>query len=118
MWETITEALSKPDTWTLIFGFLGTAGAAAGTYLVKKLGWKLAISFKPAQPIIGSSEIAELIEKKLKEATQSKDYDALKANHFQLQALFDVSKSQWEEQIRELTIENEQLKLALTKPER
>lgn len=115
--DWLIEILRKPDTWTLIFGGIGTAGAAAATYLVKKLGWKLVFSFKPKPSPLGQAEINELIEQKLKESTHSKDYETLKENHFQLKALFDVSKSQWEEKIFELATENEQLKAALLKPE-
>jgi NADH/NAD ratio-sensing transcriptional regulator Rex len=113
--DWLIEALGKPDTWTFIFAGIGTAGASAGVYLAKKFGWKLIISFKPAPPSIGPAEVNELIEKKLQETSQLKDYESLKENHFQLKALFDVSKSQWEEQILETKMENEQLKAEVGK---
>lgn len=114
--DWLINIISKPDFWSVIFAGLGTAGAAAGVYLAKKLGLKLA--FKPTQATIGPTEIAEIIEKKLKEVAQIKDYEDLKTNHFQLQALFKVSESQWEEKIAELKIEIEQLKADKAKLER
>lgn len=110
MWDNIVQALKAPDTWTLIFGFFGTFAAAALTYLIKKLNWRFVFSFKPARPAIGPDDISKLIDAKLKESVQFKDYETLKNDHFQLLALFKVSESQWKEKIMELEAENALLK--------
>jgi hypothetical protein len=101
MWDTIMSALAKPDTWTIVIGILYALGIGTARFIMKKFGLKVRISLKPAAPPIEPSHVSNLIDQELKD---------WKSKYSTLEALLEVSRSQWTEKIEELTIENAKLK--------
>jgi hypothetical protein len=105
MWDTIISALGRPDTWTIGIGILYAVAIGTARFIVQKFGLKVRISLKA--PKVDQPLVDNLINKELTE---------WKSRYTTLEALFEVSRSQWSEKIEEqaeeiveLKVENETL---------
>lgn len=99
--DLIINFISKPDSWFVIFGVVWAIAVGGSKFLAKRFGWKIRISFKPAAAVAEPSHINNLIDQELKD---------WKSKYSTLEALLEVSRSQWTEKIEELTLENAKLK--------
>jgi hypothetical protein len=89
---------------------LYAAGIATARFFVKKFGLKLRISLTP--PKVEPTVVDNLISKEFAELREKYSADMLdwKSKYLSLEALFEVSRSQWSEKIEEQTEEIARLK--------
>jgi hypothetical protein len=99
--DFIINFISKPDSWFIMFGVVWAVAVGGSRFLAKRFGWRPRFYLKPVAPPIEPSHVNNLIDQELRD---------WKSKYTTMEALLEVSRSQWTEKIEELTTENTRLK--------